>query len=125
MEIQFTIKLVGFGGNAASLKNMAKKDDETADGYSLSSTFTGREKPPRRSTKNPRGTGGSVGDEIGSGGSVGDEISSGGSVGDEIGSGGSGGGLAPVIVIGPIVITGAASRLDDGTGGSVGDEISS
>lgn len=105
MEIQFTIDLVGSGGNAASLenvaslKNMATKDAVITDQHNLASTFRAPEKPPGRSSKNPGETGGGVGDQIG--------------------SGGDGGGLAPVTVIGPIVITGAALQHDDGTGGSL------
>jgi hypothetical protein len=56
MEIQFTIKLVGSGGNAAVPKKdqgAAKKDEETPDKHSLPKSFEKPAEQPAESPKNP------------------------------------------------------------------------
>jgi hypothetical protein len=96
MEIQFTIKLLGSGRSAAVLTN--ERGDNVVEGISL-----GKHKESAEKHERP-GKGGE---------------------GDPLGSGGGGTGMGQVIVIGPIVISGAAWRPNDAGVGGEGDPLGS
>jgi len=98
MEIQFTIKLLGSGGNAAIPQ--IKKKDEKPDGHSLPRTFSALTEKPNESTEGSQ-----------------KPLAEAGAAGDDPGPGGGGGVSGPVIVIGPIVINGAGDDPGPGGGG--------
>jgi len=108
MEIQFTIKILGSSGNKAVLEKGSADQTDSAnqvlEAHSLEKNASAsREKPVQESRKKAENSGK-------------------GGQGDGTGTGGGGSGMGSVIVIGPIVITGAASSGDieggqgDGTG---------
>ena len=96
MDIQFTIKLVGSGTNAALLTKQQGGPNAVVEGTSL-----GEHKGLAANAEKTPGKGGGAGDPPG--------------------PGGGGAGMGQVIVIGPIVICGGAAS-DDGTGGGAGDD---
>jgi hypothetical protein len=100
MEIQFTIKLSGSSGGTNAAVQANQPGDKTLQAKSLDT-----EKKKQSAIGAAKG----------------------GQGGDQIGPGGGGGlGAGQVIVIGPIVISGAQSSAqssDDGTGGQGGDQI--
>ena len=101
MEIQFTIKLFGSSGSAAVLKKDSNERPE--QGHTL-----GSHAPPPGENPVPESS------------EQAEKPPESGGGGDDAGPGGTGAGMGQVIVIGPIVITGAAAST--GTKGGGGDD---
>ena len=112
MEIQFSIRLVGSSRNKAFLETTGNKEssaNQPIESHSLESHAPASPaKPASESKKETESSFGRAGQ------------------GDGTGPGGNGSGMGSVIVIGPIVITGAASSGDieggQGDGTSTGGQ---
>jgi len=100
MEIQFTIKLSGSSGGTNRAVQTHQPGDKVLQAKSLDAEEKKQQQPASGAAKGGQGM-------------------------DPIDSGGGGGlGAGQVIVIGPIVISGARSS-DNGTGGQGGDQTDS
>jgi hypothetical protein len=110
MEIQFTIKVVGSNGNAATPKKDRDTQSTTNDDETTSQASLGKHPGLRPSSDAKLGAAGNAPEEEA------DPLGSGG--GDPLGSGGGAPGMGQIFVIGPIVISAGGTATVAGQNGS-------